>query len=600
MEPARSTEGFSRRITVADANNIVTVLDLNQVNSEYQIFAEDYLVKFQVALEDLKITVGLSSLSPAPYPNVNALMSDAQQQAEIAKLRTEGQKIALGLYTARGNGPWQYESEVVLMNQGGETHVPILVPFLSTNETLLVGGEFKLGVKIEPKWNQPLKVNDYLVIRGTYKQIVSFSSKKKDDINELKARIETLELALEGRLTNLPPNSLLGRDSGAGIVQNIPQSTFAKNSDLNAHTSAPDPHPNYLLPTEGDTRYLSIGGKASDAGLIDGIGSSRIVFGESWHKANGAYLTTNGVFSTSGFIDCYSGVNSVDNIYPPGMNHIHGFQARHGNSSSFWGLQVAGQHNIPDELYFRTIDAGAFNQWNRIWNNGNLPFQYPTPALYGSLQIPGSKNGYAGISFQDCVDGSILMFGTSADTVFGVFKSAGWIFLYDRGNFSVFSPNVPTEGSFLGLYKGLGSLPGFASNQYPTVRTDANALYFSIGGVYSAAMSQNGVLTAVSDRNKKENLQECDDIEILELLKNIPIYTYNFKNSNTRIRNMSCMAQDFYAAFGLGGDEEIDADDSPTNPSKMLAPADAIGVCMASIKGVAQEVQRLKSMIVRQ
>jgi hypothetical protein len=61
MEPARSTEGFSRRITIADANNIVVVLDLNQVNSEYQLFTEDYLVKFQVALEDLKVTVGLSS-----------------------------------------------------------------------------------------------------------------------------------------------------------------------------------------------------------------------------------------------------------------------------------------------------------------------------------------------------------------------------------------------------------------------------------------------------------------------------------------------------------------------------------------------------------
>jgi hypothetical protein len=233
MESARSTEGFSRRIAIADANNIVAVLDLNQVNSEYQVFAEDYLVKFQVALEDLKVTVGLSSLLPAPYPDVNALMSDAQQQAEIAKIRTEGQKISLGLYTAKGNGPWQYESEVVLMNQGGsETHVPILVPFLSSNETLLVGGDFKLGVKVEPKWNQPLKANDYLVVRGTYRQIVSFTSKKKDDIDELKARIESLELALHGRLTNLPANSLLGRGSTIGVAEIIPQSTFAKPADI--------------------------------------------------------------------------------------------------------------------------------------------------------------------------------------------------------------------------------------------------------------------------------------------------------------------------------------------------------------------------------
>jgi hypothetical protein len=222
MEAARSTEGFSRRITVADANNIVTVLDLKQNNSEYQIFEKDYIVKFQVALEDLKVTVGLSSLSPAPYPEINALMSEATKQAEIAKLRTNSQKISLGLYTAKGNGPWRYESEVILMSQGSETHVPILVPFLSTNETLLVGGDFKLGVKIEPKWNQPLNATDYLVVRGTYKQVVSFSKKKDDDLDALAARIAALELALEGRLINLPANSLLGRGATAGTVERLP------------------------------------------------------------------------------------------------------------------------------------------------------------------------------------------------------------------------------------------------------------------------------------------------------------------------------------------------------------------------------------------
>ncbi|MCC3473302.1 MAG: hypothetical protein JGK38_23895 [Microcoleus sp. PH2017_15_JOR_U_A] len=197
MEAARSTEGFSRRITAADANNIVTVLDLKQNNSEYQIFEKDYIVKFQVALEDLKVTVGLSSLFPAPYPEITALMSEASKQAEIAKVQTNSQKISLGLYTAKGNGPWQYESEVILANQGSETHVPILVPFLSTNETLLVGGDFKLGVKIEAKWNQPLKVNDYLIVRGTYKQVVSFSKKKDDDLDALGDRISALENLLQ-------------------------------------------------------------------------------------------------------------------------------------------------------------------------------------------------------------------------------------------------------------------------------------------------------------------------------------------------------------------------------------------------------------------
>ena len=186
MEPARSTDEFSRRITSSDSNNIVTVLDLAVINSEYQAFDQDYIVKFQTALEDLKCTVGLFSLAPAPFPETNALMSEAAKNAEVAKVQTEGQKIALGLYTAKDNGPWTYKARIILQNQGGdENHVPLLVPHLSTNETLLVGGNFKLGVKVEPIWNQPLKAQDYIVVSGTYKQVVSFSSKKKMRLNSL-------------------------------------------------------------------------------------------------------------------------------------------------------------------------------------------------------------------------------------------------------------------------------------------------------------------------------------------------------------------------------------------------------------------------------
>ncbi len=386
MEPARSTDDFTRRITVADSNNIVTVLDMNAINSEYQIFESDYVVKFQVVLEDLKVTVGLFSLAEAPWPDTNALMSESATMAEIAKIRTQGQKISLQLYTAKGNGPWVYQSKVVLQNQGGEeTHVPILVPFLSTNETLLVGGDFKLGVRIEPIWNQPLKVNDYLVVKGTWRQIVSFSKKKDDDVEALAARIAALELALEGRLINLPPNSLLGKGSTVGTVEVIPQANF----------------------------------KAADANLIDGIDSTRIVFGDDWSKTIGAFLTPNAAFTTSGFLDVYGTYEGA--VFPAGTGHINGFQTRHRNNTGLWGMQAGCQHNILNEFYFRTISQGTFNPWRRIWNDGNfaptrhaqnfdpstkcLVLSHPsttmaaTPSPQAGLEVQGANNGAAAIMF---------------------------------------------------------------------------------------------------------------------------------------------------------------------------------------------------------
>lgn len=559
MEPARSTGNFNRRITVADSNNIITVLDMNAANAKYQIFDQDYLVEFQAVLEDLKVTVGLLSLLEAPWPDTNALMSESATMAEIAKIRTQGQKVSLGLYVASGNGPWQYESEVVLQNQGGsETHVPILVPFLSSNETLLIAGNFKLGVKIEPKWNQPLKINDYLVIKGTWRQIVSFSKKKDDDVEMLSARIASLELAVNGKLINLPANTLLGRNNTKGTIESIDRATF----------------------------------KAADSDLLDGVDISRVVFGDEDSKSlgGGGTATTNNVFTTSGFIDVYG----ASSIFPAGINHLNGFQTRHRNSSNFWGMQAGCQHNIPNEFYFRTITAGTFNPWNKIWNSGNLPIQYPVTG-YGSIAIPGASTGYAGIRFTSATDGAVLMFGANTRD-HGVWSlnaaNGGWHWLYDNGNLNIYSSTVVTDGGFIGLYKGLNSLPGYPNSRHPTLRTDNTHLFFSIGGVYSAHMTPNGVLTSVSDRNKKENLLPTNDVEILKLLLQIPTYTYNFKESDTRIRNLSCMAQDFYAAFGLGGDVEIDEDESPISPSRMLAPSDAIGVCMAAIKGLYKLINK--------
>ena len=454
METARETGNLNRKITVADSNNIIAILDMSTINSKYQTFEQDYLVGFQAVLEDLKVTVGLMGLAEAPWPEVDALMNEAEKMAVIAKVRTEGQKIGLGLYVAFGNGPWQYESEVVLQNQGGsETHVPILVPFLSSNETLLMSGNFKLGVKIEPKWNQPLKANDYLIIKGTWREVVSFSKKKDDDVATLMARISALELALEGRLVNLPANTLLGRSTGIGVVEILPQSKFL---------------------------------------IVDS-----------------------------------------NNVITP-----------------------------------------------------------PSPPALGSLLLGGSKGGYAGINFTSGFNNPIFM-QSSTNNDSGMWNPNGWMWRYNQGNFLVQSGNASSEGSYIGLFKGLNSLPGYPSYRFPTVRTDDATLYFSVGGIYSAYMNTNGVLSAISDRNKKENFRRTDDIKILDLLLNIPTYTYNFKGSDTRIRNLGCMAQDFYSAFGLGGDTEIDEDESPTCPSKMLSASDAIGVCMSAIKGLYSLIDKI-------
>lgn len=277
MESARSTGNFNRRISVADSNNIIAVLDMTRVNSKYQIFEQDYLVEFQAVLEDLKLTVNLPGLAEAPWPEVNALMNEAEKMAEIARIRTEGQKIGLGIYTAIGNGPWQYEAEVVLQNQGGsETYVPILVPFLSSNETLLISGDFKLGVKIEPKWNQPLKSADYLIVKGTYRQVVSFSKKKDDiDLDSLVASVDAnLVLILNKLLSKTDPVLFnLNSTTPVNIAEDIrgakTAATVAASATVSVALAANTGRANYSIYNAGPATVFLREGAVVSSSLYD-------------------------------------------------------------------------------------------------------------------------------------------------------------------------------------------------------------------------------------------------------------------------------------------------------------------------------------------
>ncbi len=86
--------------------------------------------------------------------------------------------------------------------------------------------------------------------------------------------------------------------------------------------------------------------------------------------------------------------------------------------------------------------------------------------------------------------------------------------------------------------------------------------------------SQPPPVQLASDREFVEQLASVEPRQILEALVRIPIETWNYKFEDESIRHIGPMAQDFYAAFGLG------------NTDKMIYHMDAIGVCMASIKGL--------------
>ena len=89
-----------------------------------------------------------------------------------------------------------------------------------------------------------------------------------------------------------------------------------------------------------------------------------------------------------------------------------------------------------------------------------------------------------------------------------------------------------------------------------------------------------GTWLNLSDKNAKENVRPVDTGAALEEVLALPINTWNYKTQDPAIRHMGPMAQDFYAAFGLGTDE------------RHIGTVDADGAALAAIQGLHRKMVR--------
>lgn len=89
----------------------------------------------------------------------------------------------------------------------------------------------------------------------------------------------------------------------------------------------------------------------------------------------------------------------------------------------------------------------------------------------------------------------------------------------------------------------------------------------------------SGTWSSISDRNVKENLEAVDARAVLEALVALPVSTWNYISQGESIRHIGVMAQDFYAAFGVGEDD------------RHITTIDADGVAFAAIQGLNAKLE---------
>ena len=145
--------------------------------------------------------------------------------------------------------------------------------------------------------------------------------------------------------------------------------------------------------------------------------------------------------------------------------------------------------------------------------------------------------------------------------------------LRNRDTSSVYVP-TPSNGERWTLYSrneaGSGRLYIWSGNDKASV---------DVGGNICATS-----FNPCSDRNAKENFASVDPTVVLERVAALPITRWNFKQ-DAGSTHIGPMAQDFYAAFGVGPDD------------KHIATADADGVALAAIQGLNQKLKEKEAAI---
>ncbi|MEG4047818.1 hypothetical protein [Microcoleus sp. Pol17_C1] len=242
---------FSRTFEpLRNDSTIQTVLDTNALVSPIKTAIAGYIATLglpaaetahlswencgaEIYLEQLVMTYHLPSLGiQTPAPALKRSSTLADKVAEISSLNGQYPKCQLMIFVRdSASDPWVWKNTEVIQNYGNRANTLDIVPYLSQGTLDIFGKTTQIGIQFisDPVYKVTLPAaGDRLSIKAALRVEVSqLDSKKNDVIDQLRDRMAMLELAVNGRLIDLPANVLLGRNATTGTVETIAQSKFA-------------------------------------------------------------------------------------------------------------------------------------------------------------------------------------------------------------------------------------------------------------------------------------------------------------------------------------------------------------------------------------
>jgi len=232
--------------------------------------------------------------------------------------------------------------------------------------------------------------------------------------------------------------------------------------------------------------------------------------------------------------------------------------------------------------------GGATGQENRVTNDygtvgggiGNLVSGY-------SAIIGGGKFNTASAQYSTVVGGEFnTASGFNSTVLGGIGNKAEGLSSLASGYYAA----ANHSGSF--IWSDYTFLPnGFyttAANQFAVhasggIRLVTGSDAQGLDSVACYMYVGQGSWSCTSDRNAKQDFEEIDSLAVLSEVVNMPITSWAFKGTSTR--HIGPMAQDFFAAFGVGEND------------KTITNVDADGVALAAIQGLNQLLEEKDAKI---
>ena len=238
-----------------------------------------------------------------------------------------------------------------------------------------------------------------------------------------------------------------------------------------------------------------------------------------------------------------------------------------------WGNQASGMQS--------TVSGGYDNRTTNL--GATVGGGESNTATNQHATVGGGKNNTASNLYAVVAGGTNNVASGQASTVpGGINNEAGGQYSLAAGH----GANANNRGCFVWNDADSPDLNCDTDNRW--MARASGGVYFytstSMGtGVYVPA--GGGAWSSLSDRNLKANVEPVAGREILKQLAAVPITAWNYTSQAPDIRHIGPMAQDFYAAFGVGEDPQH------------ISTVDADGVALAAIQGLYQAVQEQQTQI---